>query len=656
MIIYDIHLICNRIVWMINTIRFRITIIISLIVLFGGFLASLIGTYSVRETLKSQAFEKIRHDIQSAYALYQSEGEKIQSTIHLIAEGISFKYNEELLENRSLLERIRVRNNIDFLSIIDPDGYEVYSGKKISRRDLLSEREDGTSFTETLDLEELGILTGRDVSMYSIDTVETPYSYSEKRKRLEDVLTITSLSRFTIDGRVYILYGGIILNRNFAFVDRIREIIFSKEFYDGKPVGTVTLFSGPIRVATNVLLTRDRRAIGTVIQDVVGRAVLDNNQSFIGRAFVVNSWYLGAYHPIPTRDNSKAIIYVGLSESIYKSLESNLIIKFLIIAVISFVLIVIFSFFLISRIIYPIQRLSILSEQISRGDFSQRAETGRNDELGRLATTFNQMIESILTSRRMLEDYNINLQNRVKERTDELMKIKEQMIQSEKLASIGRLSAGVAHEINNPLGAILSYAHLIKEELDDKCDTKKIEEFAGQIISETNRTKNIIKSLLEFSRQHRSEYDWVDINQIVDDAINLIQIQKKADDVRIVKEFGTDIPIVKIDAERIKEAIINIIINAMDAMNDRGVITIKTSVDHKKKIFSISIGDTGGGIPEEILGHIFEPFFTTKPVGKGTGLGLSVTYGIVKQHNGDIVVNTKIGEGTTFTIVLPLHP
>jgi len=642
---------------MFNTIKFRITIVISMVVLLGGFLASLIGTYSVMRALQSQAYEKIRHDIQSAYALYQSEGEKIQTIIRLISENISFKHSDEILHNRGLLENIRASHNLDFLSIIDLNGFEVYSKRRFQRIEmLLSGLSKGSAFTETLTIDELSMLKGTDAGVYAIDIIKTPYSYLERRERLEDVLTMTSFSRFFIDGREYILYGGIVLNRNFPFVDRIREIIFSQEFYDGKPVGTVTLFSGPVRVATNVLLSKDRRAIGTVIQDVVGKTVLDENRSFMGRAFVVNSWYLGAYQPLPTIDGSKAIIYVGLSESIYKSLETNLIKRFLIIAILSFILIVVFSYFLISRVTLPIEKLSKLSEEISKGDFSKRAEVYLNDELGRLAIAFNQMIESIISSRKMLEDYNVNLQRKVKERTDELMKIKEQMIESEKLASIGRLSAGVAHEINNPLGAILSYAYLIGEELKGKGDMNLIREYSERIIAETNRAKNIIRSLLEFSRHHKSEYEWVDINQIVEDVINLIQIQKKPDDVKIVKDFGRDIPVVKIDAERIKEAIINIVLNALDAMNDKGVLTIRTSVDHNKKVCTISISDTGPGIPEDVLGHIFEPFFTTKPVGKGTGLGLSVTYGIIKQHKGDIVVDTRVGEGTTFTIILPLHP
>lgn len=641
---------------MFNTIKVKITIIISLTVLIGGLIASLIGTYTVRNTLKAQSFEKIRHDIQSALALYQSEGERLTSIIRLVAENLSIINNSKIFDDPSFIDEIKKHYSIDFLTIIDSNGNDVFTNKKLSKFIIPDNQTHNQLFTETINIEDISILARDNLDKYIINIIDTPYSYAEKRKRLNEILCITAISTFEYNKKTYYLYGGYILNNNFNFVERIREIIYSQEFYKGKPVGTVTLFSGPIRIATNVLLNENKKAVGTIIQDVVGEAVLDKNEEYIGRAFVVNSWYLGAYRRIPTRDNSRAIIYVGLSESVYMSVLSGLIFRFLIIALLSFVMIVIFSYLLVSRITKPIENLSQLSENISRGDFSMRAKLESDDELGRLTKAFNQMIDSISTSHKMLEDYNLTLQKRVKERTDELMKIKEQMIQSEKLASIGRLSAGVAHEINNPLGAILSYAHLIKEELDSETDINQIKLFADNIIAETNRTKNIIRGLLEFARQHKSEYEWVEINQIVEDALNLITIQKKPDNVEIIREYGTDIPIVKIDPERIKEAIINIIINALDAMNEKGQLIIKTTVNHNKKQVKISITDTGSGIPDEIMGHIFEPFFTTKPVGKGTGLGLSVTYGIIKQHNGDIIVESKINEGTTFTIILPFHP
>lgn len=641
---------------MFRTIKAKITIIISFTVLLGGIIASAIGTYTVRNTFLKQAYEKIRHDIQSAFALYQSEGEKLNSIINLIAKNIKLMNDESIIYNAIYIDNFKKEYHIDFLTIIDSSGFDVYTKKPVSRFENIKYNFEKGQYSETLSDEDIKILTRNFIDDFSIGILKTPLSYSEKRDRLNEILCLTSVSSFEIKNRVYYLYGGIILNKNFKFVDKIREIIFSGEFYNGKPVGTVTIFSGPVRIATNVILDENRRAIGTVIQDTVGKTVIDNNSEFIGRAFVVNSWYLGAYKPIPTKDGSKAILYVGLSESVYLSIQLNLIFKFLVIAIASFIMIVIFSYILISRITKPIENLARLSENISKGDFSQRAEIEKDDELGRLAKAFNQMIESISQSHKMLEEYNLTLQKKVQERTEELMKIKEQMIQSEKLASIGRLSAGVAHEINNPLGAILSYAHLIKEELSTKSDQNQIRLFVDNIIAETNRTKNIIRSLLEFSRQHKTDYEWVDINQLIDDTINFINLQKKPDNVEIIKEFGSDIPIVKIDVERIREAIINIIINALDAINEKGRITIKTSVDHKKQRINISISDTGTGIPPEIMGHIFEPFFTTKPVGKGTGLGLSVTYGIIKQHNGDISVDSKLGEGTTFTISLPLHP
>jgi PAS domain S-box-containing protein len=227
-----------------------------------------------------------------------------------------------------------------------------------------------------------------------------------------------------------------------------------------------------------------------------------------------------------------------------------------------------------------------------------------------------------------------------------------QLIQLEKLRSLGEMAAGVAHEINNPLGGILIYANLMMEGLAPD-DAKR--EDLEKIVHETTRCKDIVKSLLEFARQSGPKFELTDVNRAITDGLLFLENQVTFHNIEIIKELDPTLPPMWGNAGQLKQVFLNIMINAADAMHGRGVLTIKTfpSGDNNKVV--IEFTDTGGGIPEEILPRIFDPFFTTKGVGEGTGLGLSMSYGIVKEHKGNIEVDTVEGSGTTFRVVLPVE-
>jgi PAS domain S-box-containing protein len=227
-----------------------------------------------------------------------------------------------------------------------------------------------------------------------------------------------------------------------------------------------------------------------------------------------------------------------------------------------------------------------------------------------------------------------------------------QLIQLEKLRSLGEMAAGVAHEINNPLGGILIYANLVMEGLAPD-DAKR--EDLEKIVHETTRCKEIVKSLLEFARQSGPKFELTDVNRAITDGLLFLENQVTFHNIEIIKKLDPTLPPMWGNAGQLKQVFLNIMINAADAMHGRGILTIKTfpSADNNKVI--IEFTDTGGGIPEEILPRIFDPFFTTKGVGEGTGLGLSMSYGIVKEHKGNIEVDTVEESGTTFRVVLPVE-
>ncbi len=227
-----------------------------------------------------------------------------------------------------------------------------------------------------------------------------------------------------------------------------------------------------------------------------------------------------------------------------------------------------------------------------------------------------------------------------------------QLVSSEKMASLGKLAAGIAHEINNPLGGILIYSSLMMEDLPEE-DPKRGD--LARIVQEAGRCKEIVKSLLEFARQTEPKMEPTDINRAIHDGLFFLVNQALFHNIQIVKKFDSFLPFVRGNASQLKQVFMNIIVNAAEAMHGSGMLTITTVPAPNRKTVYIEFTDTGEGIPEDNLTRIFDPFFTTKEVGKGTGLGLATSYGIVEDHGGKISVRSKVGEGTTFTIELPIH-
>ena len=222
-----------------------------------------------------------------------------------------------------------------------------------------------------------------------------------------------------------------------------------------------------------------------------------------------------------------------------------------------------------------------------------------------------------------------------------------QLIRTEKLAALGQLAAGVAHEINNPLGTITIYAHILNKSLDADDPRKEDIEL---IINEANRTKEIVQGLLSFARETKLKPGDTNINDLIEETLGLLVNQVLFQNIKIKKTFGSDIPTLFADATQLKQVFLNIILNAAQAMEGKGSLTITTA--HESGVISIKIKDTGPGIAPEHVSKLFNPFFTTKE--KGTGLGLAISYGIVERHFGQIDVDTELGKGSTFTITLPV--
>jgi signal transduction histidine kinase len=303
----------------------------------------------------------------------------------------------------------------------------------------------------------------------------------------------------------------------------------------------------------------------------------------------------------------------------------------------------------------PIRELVVATGRVADGDYDCKVREGRHDEIGDLAASFNKMTADLKSSRNALVEKEL-----LEELVVELRETQEQLVQAGKLAAVGQLAAGVAHEINNPLAGIMGYAQLLSEKMRRRehdgitaRDVPKYLAYVENLEKQSQRCKQIVQNLLKFARASSQEDSTiVDCNQVLRETLFLVTHQLEREGITLNERLQSDIPPVMGHEGKMQQIFTNIIINALQAMKDGGSITASTETDGESVI--IRIQDTGVGIPQENLNKIFEPFFTTKEIGQGTGLGLSVTYGLVQDMDGSIELESTVGVGTTFTIKFPV--
>lgn len=301
----------------------------------------------------------------------------------------------------------------------------------------------------------------------------------------------------------------------------------------------------------------------------------------------------------------------------------------------------------------PLQELAKGMERVAGGDLDHLVKLNSIDEIGVLANTFNSMIHDIKAAKEQRERWTQTLEEEVAKKTEEIKRTQAGLVQTEKLASLGRMAAGVAHEINNPLTGVVTFAHLMKKRFEPGSDDA---EDVDVIIEQAERCAKIIKNLLTFARATPSEKGQIVVNNIIKKTMGLVKNQEKFHNVKFHLNLDDEPFVTHGDGTQFQQICLNMFLNAADAMNLRGDITVTShKVEEEGKPFvEVIFSDTGGGIKEEDLPKLFEPFFTTKPVDKGTGLGLSITHGIVKHLGGNIRVESTIGKGTSFFVRLPL--
>ncbi len=648
-----------------SSLKRRLVVAFAVAILIPAVAAGVAGVFMIRQHVYRQAQSKVNSDLESAAEIYQNYLERLQDSIRIHATRMIIYEAARTGDMARLgpeLQRVQEAEGLDILTLTDLHGGVVYrtnnpfvTGDQASDKVIqqVLARRAPVAGTDIISAEELRLESDDLARRAYMEITPTPYSTpTGKRAANQGMVLKAAAPVFTPDNRmVGVLWGAVLLNRNTEVVDKIRKTLFKEEVYKGSEIGAATIFQDDVRISTNVMDKSGRRAIGTRVSADVANQVLRRGQTWRDRAFVVTDWYISAYSPIQDVNGSIiGMLYVGILERPYADSLWRSVFVFLGIIVLAVVLVGVIDLTISYRISGPVRLMADAMQRLAKGDYPPKVEVRSNDEIGYLAENFNKMSDELAAAHRLLVNSAETLERKVDERTAELKNMQEHLIQTEKLAALGKLAAGVAHEINNPLTGILTNSSLM---LEDCAEDAPARPDLQTIVDETLRCRKIVKGLLDFARQTPPQKQLINLNQVVEDVLGLVRNQVGFRDISVTTQLDPTPASVMADHDQMRQVILNIVLNAAEALNGKGELTIFSSIEQQNSMIRLAIHDNGPGIPDEVKSRIFEPFFTTKS--SGTGLGLSIAYGIVERHGGTISIASAKGQGTTVSVDLPLH-
>jgi two-component system NtrC family sensor kinase len=622
------------------------------IAIITGFVSLLVGTYLLYRSVLREAKNHVRLNLNAAKEIYRTKINSIASPLTIASLGPGFRsalQERKIPELISRLDSIAEHTDLDFLGLVTEEGKTLC---RIGSNPLHSETAEIANPVAALVLDRMVPISGTVVLSRQFLYAESPELAEQARIRLIPTNRTTKVAAgeetsgmalafgmpvFDRDDLIGVLYGGILLNQSQTIVDTVRDTVFQLEIYKGRNVGTATIFLNDLRISTNVLTSGGKRAIGTRAMKKVKDCVFTEGKTWTDRAFVLSDRYITAYEPIEDIfGNRVGMISVAVLEAKYADIWKKVLLVLMLITVAGMIFAVGLGYILADKIMKPVHQLIKASRQVSEGSLMPDiGPISKDKELSVLQNTFKDMVAAMGRRRKEAQS---------------------QLFRSERQASIGRLAAGVAHEINNPLTGVLTFSHMLLRRKDIGDDIRSDLE---TIAKSTERVRKIVKGLLDFSRQTKLDREPTEINRLISSTISLMENQALIKGVSIKFNPGENLPTFTLDRSQFQSVLLNMIINAIDATEPGGSINVYTATglsasDTGHKGIEITIADTGCGISPENLDRLFDPFFSTKEVGEGTGLGLAVSYGIVRRHGGTIRVQSEVGKGTRFFIWLPI--
>lgn len=627
-----------------------------------------------------QLIMKVSTDLSVTHDAFYQEQRNYLGQLEKLGESYTFRtslYGKDIEALNLELESLKEEGGFDFLHLLDLQGnwlYEpAYSGYTRSKRSVLfnqSKIGEAGSGVEIFTQEDLAREKSIDRNFLRLSLIDTPRAKPVDHV-IEDrgmMLRMSYPVRGETNKVVAFLDGGVLLNRNFELVDRIRDLVYGTGSLIEGSLGTVTIFIDDVRITTNVPSKSGERALGTRVSEEVRSKVLDKGGDWINRAFVVNDWYISAYEPIYDVGGERVgILYAGFLEKPFTKIYRNALLVLLVLFIIVMLLSSWFAILGAKSIFRPIEQMTAVVRGTHAGEQLRIGNVTTNDEIGELARQFDSMLDQL--HERNLEVVHAAevLEQKVEERTLELQtknialkdninllnETRKQLVLAEKLASLGELTAGIAHEINNPTAVILGNMELIISEMGEQMEPVKFE--SELIIEQVYRIRTIMESLLQYSRTgESSEYiAAININELIEHTLPLVRHEVETHHVAILLDLNADI-LIQIRKQELQQVLINLIVNAVQSScADTGKLVIKTNNWDDKGVV-IKISDNGTGIEKNKLDNVFDPFYTTKK--NGTGLGLSVSFGLVQNYGGTIKVENNPAGGACFSVWLLHEP
>ncbi len=635
-----------------------------------------LAVYWSNKTTYEQLFIKVNTDLSVAQDVFARIQQDYLDELGRLSESYAFRTNLFAGNTGSVdaqLAALKISEGFDLLRLValsEGGGGVQPLGLPGKLKAALSGQP--VSAIQILDPAQLRVLDSELAGRVRLPLIETPRARPTRLKEEGRAMAMRMIYPIRdVGGRVIaLLDGAVLLNGNFTFVDTIRDLIYGPGRLPEDSIGTVTVFLDDVRINTNVPLRPDERALGTRVSNEVRTLVLEQGEPWIDRAFVVNDWYISGYAPILDASGQRVgMLYAGFLEAPFRNSLARAIqwvsVIFLIVVVMSAVLAIQGA----KSIFGPIERMSRVVRATRAGKDVRIGDVSSEDEIGELARGFDAMLDRLQQRNRQIRKAADQLEVKVEQRTRELRQknldlqrtvellraTRQQLAMAEKLAALGELTAGVAHEINNPTAVILGNIDVLVAELGDA--VAPVSEEVDLIIAQVYRIREIINNLLQYSRpaEYVGYLSEVAPGELIEETLALVNHALRQASIEVRKHIGTD-ALVSINRQELQQVLVNLVVNACHAAPpEGGVITIEVN-DWDDKGVVIAIRDNGSGIDRAAQSKLFDPFYSTKPEGEGTGLGLSISYGLIRRYGGNITVSSRLGEGAEFRVWLLREP
>jgi two-component system, NtrC family, sensor kinase len=654
-----------------TSIRFKLTVGTMVPLVAAIAVCWVIGSSIIITRFLSEAQQTVETNLSSANEIFQGELARLSDVIRLA--GLSPELSAALRDNKSLpaalpLQAILRNDRLSFLTLVDRYGFVRYRaanpgsmGDTLKAEKIISDASKGIVCSGISLLRPAEAVRENPLlpPLMNIAIRPTPLArIYTKQIENRGLFLVCAAPVMAADGTVAgVIYGGQLLNGENRLVDRITRVIFQPHESAGRPTGSATIFLDDVRIATSVMDERGERAIGTMMSTEVYNAI-SRGEKWNGKAFVLDKWNFTAYEPLRDyRGTVVGALYVGMPEQPYAELRSQ--INTIFSGVLIFVTLfgVPLSAWLGSKMARPIKALEEGARRIAAGEKLSDITVDSHDEIASLAGEFNVMKHRLKEREHEILALNRTLEEKVTERTTQLEEKNEQLLlaqkelaQAERLAAIGLLASGVAHEINNPLAIIRGNVELL--EMNNSAGDHGPEEL-DTIMRQVARIERIVKNLRAFSRSGDKQLSRFSLGDVLEDILDQVRHQVSLDPYTVTRDYRGKEIIIEADEDQLRQVFTNLIVNGLQAMDGGGTLFVDIGADPEDGWCRVAVADTGPGISEEQVEKLFTPFYTTKS--RGTGLGLAVSYGIVRDHGGEIEVLSEPGQGTIFCVILPLR-